>query len=129
MARADFILDSSVVIDLILQNPAALNWSRTVQRFQGAVTPIVIMEVLKGAQNKREMDWLGREISRFVQLPLLKQDSEWAVRQFRDFWLSHQIGINDCLIAAIAARTQLPLYTVNIRDFEPLPDVDAHQPY
>ncbi len=51
------------------------------------------------------------------------------MRQFRAFWLSHHISINDCFIAAIAARTGLPIYTVNIGDFDPLPGVSAHKPY
>jgi predicted nucleic acid-binding protein len=87
------------------------------------------MEVLRGARNKREMDIMGRQLARFQTFHILKQDSEWAVQQFRTFWLSHQIGINDCLIGAITARTQLPLYTLNLKDFAPLPGVNAITPY
>lgn len=78
------------------------------------------MEVLRGARTKIEMDQLGRALSRFVVLHMLQQDSLWAVRQFRAFWLSHQIGMNDCLIAAIAARMELPFYTLNLKDFTSL---------
>jgi len=35
----------------------------------------------------------------------------------------------DCLIAAVAARNQLPLYTLNLKDFEPLPDLQVIKPY
>ncbi len=87
------------------------------------------MEVLRGAHDNGDLARLGHQLARFEVLHILKQDSEWAVRQFRAFWLSHHIGINDCFIAAIAARTGLPIYTVNIGDFEPLPGVSAHKPY
>lgn len=121
MARPDIILDTNIVIDIILRVPAALNWANSRGKQRIGVTSITIMEVLAGAQNKSQLSKLGRE--------LLEQDSIWAVRQFRAFWLSHRIGINDCLIAAVAARLQLPLYTLNVKDFEPLPDVIVQKPY
>lgn len=90
---------------------------------------MTVMEVLRGARNKREMDRIGRHLASAEVLHLLKQDSEWAVRQFRAFWLSHHIGMADCLIAAVAARTRLPLYTLNTKDFEPLPALEIIKPY
>ncbi len=129
MARPDFILDSSIIIDITLRLPDAEQWMRQVKGLQGAITSITIMEVLRGARNKQELTRLGRELSRFRDIHILERDSRWAVQQFRVFWLSHQIGMNDCLIAAVAARMQLPLYTLNLKDFAPLPDVNAQKPY
>jgi hypothetical protein len=129
MAREEFILDSSVVIDFILNVSDAKNWFQTVNRAGAAISSITAMEVLRGAKNKRELDSIGRQLSRFHHVHLLRQDSAWAVRQFRHFWLSHQIDSNDCLMAAVAARLQVPLYTLNLKDFEPLPDIQAVRPY
>ena len=87
------------------------------------------MEVLRGARDKQEMDKIGRNLSRFIHLHILREDSRWAIRQFRKFWLSHQVGIQDCLIGAIVARTQFPHYTLNVKDFDPLPGITAIKPY
>lgn len=129
MARARFILDSTIVIDLLTEEPKAVNWSKTLDFSTAAITSITVMEVLQGARNKSEIGKFGRFLSRFKHRHILESDSQWAVEQFRAFWLSHRIGINDCLIAAVAARLQLPLYTPNIKDFAPLPDVNAQKPY
>lgn len=129
MARAKFIVDSNIVIDLITKLPAAITWSNTIGYSGAAVTSITVMEVLVGAKNKTDYNTIGRTLSRFHHLHLIEYESKWAVRQFRAFWLSHRIGINDCLIAAVAARIQLPLYTLNIKDFAPLPDVNVQKPY
>jgi len=129
LARAEIILDSSVVIDLLLQEPMAVAWAKDIDYSRLSVTSITLMEVLRGARNKREMDVIGRYLARFEHLHLLREDSIWAVRQFRALWLSHQIGINDCLIGAIAARTQYPVYTLNGKDFLPFSEIITVKPY
>jgi predicted nucleic acid-binding protein len=96
---------------------------------QAGITSITVMEALTGARNKREMTSIGRSLSRFEHIHFLHQDSQWAIRQFRTFWLSHQVEMADCIIGAIAARTGLPFYTLNMSDFAPLPDVNAVKPY
>ena len=129
MAKPKAILDTSIVIDLVTNLPAARQWAVNFDLRTASVASVTIMEVLAGAQNKQELQKLGRYLAKFYELHLLKQDSVWAVRHFRQFWLSHQIGMSDCFIGAIAARTQLPLYTLNIKDFKPLPGVTAIKPY
>jgi predicted nucleic acid-binding protein len=129
VARAEIIIDRSIIIDLLLQEPSAITWAKNVEFHRLGITVINIMEVLRGARNKSEMDTIGRYLARFEHLHILRADSAWAVRQFRALWLSHQIGINDCFIGAIAARTQFPVYTGNLKDFTPLPGVVAIQPY
>lgn len=129
MARATFILDTSVIIDWLTKLPAAITWLESMDASQAGISSITVMEALSGARNKQEMASIGRSLSRFEHIHFLHQDSKWAIRQFRTFWLSHQIEIADCIIGAIAARTSLPLYTLNISDFDPLPDVNALKPY
>jgi predicted nucleic acid-binding protein len=129
VARAELILDSSIVIDWLLHVPVAIAWSKTIDYRRIGITSITIMEVLSGARNKREMDTIGHSLARFEHFHILREDSVWAVRQFRAYWLSHQIGMNACLIGAIAVRTQLPVYTLNSKDFEPLPDISVVKPY
>lgn len=129
MARPTLILDTTVLVDLLLHDHAAVHWFSAVPTTTIGISVISVLEVLQGARNKREMETFGRFLAQFNHLHVLYQDSHWAVRQFRAFWLSHQIGIADCLIGALAARLALPLYTINIKDFGPLPDVEAIRPY
>lgn len=125
----EYILDTSIVIDLMNEQSAAMTWFSSQSAASASITSITYMEALRGAGNRQQMHNYGRYLSRFLLLHFNHADSVWAVRNFRDFWLSHQIGMNDCIIAAIAVRQQLPLLTLNMRDFEPLPDITVVKPY
>jgi predicted nucleic acid-binding protein len=35
----------------------------------------------------------------------------------------------DAMIASVAARLAVPLYTTNLKHFQPLPSLDAKRPY
>lgn len=129
MAHPSFILDTTILIDLLYLHQKAIDWFLTMPASEAATTVISLMEVLQGASNKQEMASLGRFLSRFQHLHLNKQDTEWALLQFRTFWLTHRIGMNDCLIASVAVRFSIPVYTVNDRDFIPLPNVKTIRPY
>ena len=50
----------------------------------------------------------------------------WAMRQTASFHLSHGIQLQDAMIASVAARLAVPLYTTNLKHFQPLPSVDAN---
>jgi predicted nucleic acid-binding protein len=94
------------------------------------ITVITVMELLRGARTKTEMNQIGRFLATYPTLHLLQGDSEWAVQQFRAYWLSHQISINDCLIAAIAFRTKnrfIPLMSKILclfQDYKSLSPID-----
>ncbi len=49
--------------------------------------------------------------------------------QLERFQFSHHIGKEDCLIASVAHRLQVPLYTHNLKDMQPLIGSLAIQPY
>ncbi len=42
------------------------------------------------------------------------------MEQMERYRLSHGVTINDCLIASVAYRLEVPLYTHNIKDMTPL---------
>jgi predicted nucleic acid-binding protein len=58
-----------------------------------------------------------------------EDDNRWAMRQTASFHLSHGIQLQDAMIASVAARLAVPLYTTNLKHFLPLPSVDARKPY
>ncbi len=61
---------------------------------------------------------------------LLPEDQDWAMDQLFQLRLSHGAEINDCLIAAVCHRLQVPLFTHNVRDMRKyLPDALAIIPY
>jgi len=125
----DAILDTNIIIDILRELPIAVQWFRSQGAKRLAITPIVWLEALQGTSNKVERDKTFRLLQEFQTEYMLRDDQQWAMNQFMQFHLSHNVGYEDCLIASIAVRLDVPLYTRNVKHFAPLPDVAEMQPY
>lgn len=75
------------------------------------------MELLQGSRNKAETAKIEkiREACRLVHLDL--QISEQSVSLIRQYSLSHRLQIPDALIAATSLTLNIPLLTLNQKDF------------
>ena len=87
------------------------------------------MELAEGARDTREMASLERLLTGYEVVYLTPSDCAWASEQHRRLRLSHGVGVLDALIASSAVRLNVPLYTLNLKHFQPLPGVQAVQPY
>lgn len=94
-----------------------------------AITPVVWMETVQGATDKTKRAQAIRFLRRFHIEHPTEDDQRWAMRQLARFHLSHGVQLQDALIASVAVRLSVPLYTTNLRHFAPLPSVAAEQPY
>jgi len=115
------IVDTTVIVHLFRRNPSARAWYASL--FQPlAVTPITWMEIMYGAAGKAGQAKCKVILSEFVMEYLTRTDMDWAMQQLERYRLSHGVGINDCLIASVCQRLQVPLYTHNLRDMRVLLD-------
>jgi predicted nucleic acid-binding protein len=122
------LVDSNVVVDILRNYPRAVAWIQA-QSTAPAITPIVWMELISGAQNKGAQTDVLTVLSGFNIEYLTQADMDWAMQQMLAYRLSHSIGILDCLIASVNFRLQLPLYTSNLKHFAPLLGSLAQKPY
>lgn len=114
------ILDTTVILHLFRKYPPALQWLNLPRRY--AVTSVTWLEVMEGTSNKANQ-------AQFELVYLTSIDQQWAMEQLERYQFSHHIGLADCLIASIAHRMQLPLYTHNLKDMTPLVGSLAIRPY
>ena len=115
------IADTSIIIHILRRNPAAADWFRA-QNDKLAITPITWLEVMYGAPGKQGQQTCEIIMARFEMLFLTPTDMQWAMDQLKPYRLSHGVAIMDCLIASVAYRLQLPLYTHNLKDMRILLD-------
>jgi predicted nucleic acid-binding protein len=87
------------------------------------------MEVMEGASNKANQAQCKAILSQFDMLYLTFADQRWAMQQLERFQFSHHIDKDDCLIASVAHRLQVPLYTHNLKDISPMIGNLAVKPY
>jgi hypothetical protein len=125
----DALLDTSILIDVSRGHLAALHWVEQHQETIFGLPVLVCMEYVDGVRDAQERRQALRLISQYPIVPLTENDSIWAQQQHAEFKLSHSVGIIDALIASPAARLAVPIYTLNIKHFAPLPGVTTFKPY
>lgn len=114
------LVDSTVIIHLLHGNPAAQAWLR--QQDHLGLTPIVWLEVIEGARGKQGQAATLEVLQSFEIVYLTQVDQSWTMNTLLKYRLSDGIAINDCLIASVCHRLQLPLYTHNIKHMSRLLD-------
>jgi predicted nucleic acid-binding protein len=126
----DGLVDTTVLIDVLRGYTSAITWLRTTaSNFQFAISPIVYMELVAGAQNKTDYQNAARLADEFEMIFYNRADMRWAMQQLGKYRLSHNVGIGDCCIASLSARLRLPLYTQNMKHMQPLIGTFAIKPY
>ena len=124
---ASGLVDSNVLIDLLRAYPPALTWIAS-QSWLG-VSYVVYLELLEGTQDRRGEQKALKLINEFELIETMHSDFVWSVEKMLKFHLSHHVSYADCMIAATAYRLQLPLYTQNVKHFQPLLGALATKPY
>lgn len=122
------IVDTTVIIHLFRRYSPALAWYGSLSQPLG-ITPITWMEIMSGAGSGTKQSACKVLLSEFTLLYLSSIDQHWAMQQLERYRLSHGVTINDCLIASVAHRLQVRLYTHNLKDMECLLGQLAIKPY
>lgn len=122
------IVDTTVVVHYFRKNVVAQAWVDT-QSSRLSIMSIKWLEVMHGAGSKVKEAASKAVLSRFDLIYLTQIDQMWAMQQMERYRLSHGVSINDCLIASVAYRLQVPLYTHNLKDMTPLLASLAVKPY
>lgn len=125
----DLLLDATILVDLMRDRQTAIDWLKSVGERLIGVPVVARMELIVGCRSAEELRELASRLNPFADVHIQIEDSIQALRWLGKFKLSHGLGIHDALIAAPAARLGLPLYTLNLKHFRPLPGVDARKPY
>jgi predicted nucleic acid-binding protein len=122
------VADTTVVVHLYRRYVPALTWYGSLSQSLG-ITPITWMEVMYGAGSKVKQSACKTLLSQFDLIYLTSLDQDWAMQQMEKYRLSHGVATGDCLIASVAHRLQLPLYTHNLKDMTPMIGKLAVKPY
>lgn len=101
---AEGLIDTSLMIDVLRGYEPAHQWMLDHSELHVAITRSVYLEVISGCRNKTEQQKALRALARFELIEFTQTDFEWATRQLIEYKLSHNVGVQDCLIAAPACN-------------------------
>lgn len=129
MANERWLLDTSVLVDLLRGNTRARTWIDRLSEDARAISVVTAAELLAGCRNRREQRSVEREIELYDLLWLDESISARALELYKKFHLSHNTGFLDCLIAATALSYDLTVATLNVKHFAPIPKIQVVRPY
>ncbi len=110
------LVDTSIFVDILRGRRASILQGKD-DDTDFVISVVTYMELLQGSLNKPETAKIEkiREVCRLIHLDL--QISEQSLSLIRQYSLSHRLQIPDALIAATSLTLNIPLLTLNQKDF------------
>jgi len=112
------LCDTNVLIEFYKENPAIVTKLRDIGQENIAVSIITAGELLYGALDKKELGLIAQDLAHLHLLHLNLQIDECFMELMIDYSLSHNLSLPDGLIAATALIEEIPLFTLNKKDFK-----------
>jgi hypothetical protein len=123
--ETDLILcDTDVIIEYFNNNVALLQFLEKIGIEKLVITAITRAEVQQGARDKLHLSAINRVLNKFPVVDLDETISRKFSKLFELFTLSHTCGIPDMLNAATALAYELPFFTMNLKDYKYIPDLE-----
>ncbi len=122
------LVDTTAIVHLLRHYSPAITWYAS-QSQRLSLSSTSWLEVMEGTTSKANQLQCKTVLSQFDLLYLAPSDQQWGMQQLERFQFSHHIGKEDCLIASVSYRLQVPLYTHNLKHMQPLLGSLADQPY
>jgi tRNA(fMet)-specific endonuclease VapC len=121
------LCDTNILIEFYKGNEVITATLKTIGIPNLAVSVITAGELYFGARDKHELKKIKKHLALLKQLPLDIDSSALFLLLVEQFALSHKLSIPDGLIAATAIQNKLPLFTLNIKDFNFIPNLQLYK--
>jgi predicted nucleic acid-binding protein len=122
------LLDTDVCVDVFREYGPAVEWFESLAE-EPVVPGFVVLELLEGCRNAREMRQVRRKIDGFIIVWPSTADLQRTLDTFAHGYLRDNLGLVDVLIAECAVGLGATLCTFNVRHFRAVPNLVTEQPY
>lgn len=117
------LCDTNILIEVYRGNNSIIEKLKRVGQHNLAISDVTSAELLFGARNKTELKIIKSDISKLVELPINEDISRLAVKLVEKYSLSHNLNLPDALIASTSLVYDLKLFTLNLKDFKYLKNI------
>jgi predicted nucleic acid-binding protein len=93
------------------------------------IHPVCSAEMLQGVRDKQHLFETLRFLGAFRRVSAKPVDHDRCMALMIDLRLSHKVDWPDCLIGATCLRLELPVVTLNDKDFRPIRGLQVIRPY
>jgi len=120
------LCDTNIFIEVYRRNMAIVAELAKIGHHNLAVSDITCGELFYGALNKTELRMINNDLDSIAILHINIDISEMAVDLVKTYCLSHKLDIDDAIIAATAIYHNAELFTLNIKDFQFIPNLKLY---
>jgi predicted nucleic acid-binding protein len=93
-----------------------------------AVSVVTTGELFYGARDKSELLKMQKHLALMRSISLDEDVSNRFLGLLTEYALSHRLNVPDALIVATALSQNIAMYTLNVKDFRFIPDLEFHTP-
>lgn len=112
------IFDTNILIEIYRGNNTVKEDIEKIGSDVFYITSITTAEFIVGTRNKEDLTKIEKQLSKYISIPLNEGINDIFIDMIKTLTLSHRPQIPDALIAATAIYYNLPLYTLNKKDFQ-----------
>jgi tRNA(fMet)-specific endonuclease VapC len=115
------------LIEFYKGNQQILDTLRRIGPTNIAVSVVTVGELFYGARDRRELSKIQVHLSQIQQVALDEDISTRFVNLLGKYALSHKLSVPDALIASTAISKDIPIYTLNVKDFHYIPGLKLYE--
>jgi tRNA(fMet)-specific endonuclease VapC len=109
------LLDTNILIEVLKGNKSIIE--KLIPGTQYCISVVCSMELIYGARDKAEVKKIEKALGQLRCYHITSSISKIALELMRKYSKSHGLAIPDALIASTAIIEELPLFTLNVKDF------------
>ena len=126
MATQLVLCDTNVLIEFYKNNSSVVDTLKKIGQSNIALSVVTTAELIYGALNKNELQQILTDLGHLTSFDIDSDICRIFLRLMSDYSLSHNLTLPDALIAASALHHEIPLYTLNLKDFKYIPDLKLY---
>lgn len=125
------LIDSDVLVDFLRFHEPAVEWFKAIaeDEIEIGLPGFVAMELVQGCQNRREQRRVQKQIAEMTLVWPTQEDCTRAYDSFSSYWLSHNLGLIDALVAETVVGINSTIATFNTKHYSVIKNLKIMQPY
>lgn len=121
------LCDTNIFIEAYKNNKSIISELKEIGQENVATSQVTAAELVFGAFNKNELASIRSDLQKIVVIPVSNDISQRAFDLMVKYSLSHRLSLPDALIAATALNYDIPIYTLNMKDFKFITGLKLHK--
>jgi len=125
--KISYLLDTCILVDFLRGNKSIYDILVDNKNVNLSISTITMMELVLVAFNKKEVLYIQKAFSNINIIYINEEISKLGQKLLINYNKSHNLLIDDALIAATSLVTKLELMTYNKTDFQYIPNIKLYK--